>query len=447
MMHRFAVALLWVLLCSASAQDVRSDRKALAAKPPMGWNSWDCFGTTVQESEVKANADYMASRLRKYGWQYIVVDIQWSDPKAKAHGYRPNADLAIDAYGRLIPAVNRFPSATDDHGFKPLGDYVHSHGLRFGIHIMRGIPRQAVRANSLIHGSSFHAADVANKNSVCHWNTDMYGVDMAKPGAQDYYNSIAQLYASWGVDFIKADNMLDPLHTDEIEALSRAIDKTGRAIVLSLSPGPTNVQDASFLARNAEMWRISNDFWDRWQDLKHQFDLLRAWEAYAKPGSWPDADMLPLGRIAIRGERGDDRMTRLTHDEQQTLMSLWAIARSPLMYGGDIPSNNAFSLALMTNEEVLEANQNGANSHQLFRDADHIAWISDAPHSDSKYLAVFNVGDNSPPDIHVLFTTLGIANTCEIRDLWQKRTLGKANRTYTFHVPPHASGLYKVTPQ
>jgi hypothetical protein len=413
----------------------------------MGWNSWDCFGTTVQESEVKANADYMASRLRKYGWQYIVVDIQWSDPKAKAHGYRPNADLAMDAYGRLIPAVNRFPSATDDHGFKPLGDYVHSHGLKFGIHIMRGIPRQAVRANSPIHGSSFHAADVANKNSVCRWNTDMYGVDMTKPGAQDYYNSIAQLYASWGVDFIKADNMLDPLHTDEIEALSRAIDKTGRPIVLSLSPGPTNFQDAGFLARNAEMWRISNDFWDRWQDLKHQFDLLRAWEAYAKPGSWPDADMLPLGRIAIRGERGDDRMTRLTHDEQQTLMSLWAIARSPLMYGGDLPSNDAFSLTLLTNEEVLEANQNGVNSHQLFRDADHFAWISDAPHSDSKYLAVFNVGDNSSPDIHVVFTTLGITNTCDLRDLWQKKTLGKANRRYTFHVPPHASGLYKVTPQ
>jgi alpha-galactosidase len=209
----------------------------------MGWNSWDCFGTTVKESEVKANADYMASRLRRYGWQYIVVDIQWSDPKAKAHGYRPNADLAMDSYGRLIPAANRFPSATGNRGFKPLADYVHSHGLRFGIHIMRGIPRQAVRANSPIHGSSLHAADIANRTSVCSWNTDMYGVDMAKPGAQGYYDSIAQLYATWGVDFIKADNMLDPLHADEIEALSRAIDKTGRPIVLSLSPGPTDIRE------------------------------------------------------------------------------------------------------------------------------------------------------------------------------------------------------------
>jgi alpha-galactosidase len=445
-MQRFAVALLAALLCTATAPDVRSQRKTLAAKPPMGWNSWDAFGTTVKESEVKANADYMASRLRKYGWQHIVVDIQWSDPKAKAHGYRPNADLAMDTYGRLIPAANRFPSAADNHGFKPLADYVHSHGLKFGIHIMRGIPRQAVRANSPIHGSSFRAAEVANRNSICPWNTDMYGVDMTKPGAQDYYDSIALLYASWGVDFIKADNMLDPLHRDEIEALSRAIDKTGRPIVLSLSPGPTNIRDASLLSSSAEMWRISNDFWDRWQDLKHQFDLLRAWEPYAKPGSWPDADMLPLGRIAIRGERGDDRMTRLTRDEQRTLMSLWAIARSPLMHGGDLPSNDAFSLSLMTNEEVLEANQSGTNSHQLFRDAAHIAWVSDAPDSNAKYLAVFNVGDTSPSAIHVDFASLGITNGCDIRDLWQKKTSAKANRSYTFHIPRHASGLYKLIP-
>src|SRR5437588_803505 len=188
-MQRFAVVLLSTFLYSPSVQNVRPERKALAAKPPMGWNSWDCFGTTVRESEVKANADYMAQHLRRYGWHYIVVDIQWSDPKAKAHGYRPNADLAMDAYGRLTPATNRFPSAAEDRGFKPLADYIHSHGLKFGIHIMRGIPRQAVRANMPIQGSRFRAAEVANKNSVCSWNTDMYGLSMSKAGAQDYYDS------------------------------------------------------------------------------------------------------------------------------------------------------------------------------------------------------------------------------------------------------------------
>jgi hypothetical protein len=168
------------------------------------------------------------------------------------------------------------------------------------------------------------------------------------------------------------------------------------------------------------MWRISNDFWDRWEDLKHQFELLQRWAPYSKPGSWPDADMLPLGRIAIRAERGDDRMTRLTHDEQHTLISLWAIARSPLMYGGDLPSNDAFSLSLMTNEEVIEANQKGAHSRQLSSHGDQIVWVSDLSQSDSKYLAVFNIGDHSPQEIQVTFSSLGMPDTCEIRDLWLK---------------------------
>ena len=112
----------------------------------MGWNSWDSFGTSVTEAEVKANADYMSKYMAKSGWQYIVVDIQWSEPNPKTHGYRPGAELNMDEYGRLIPAVNRFPSAANGQGFKPLADYVHSKGLKFGMHIMRGIPRRAVDA-------------------------------------------------------------------------------------------------------------------------------------------------------------------------------------------------------------------------------------------------------------------------------------------------------------
>ena len=111
----------------------------------MGWNSWDCYGPCVREEEVKANADYMAEHLKSHGWQYIVVDIQWYEPNARAQGYNNFAPLEMDSWGRLIPAVNRFPSAADGNGFKPLADYVHNKGLKFGIHMMRGIPRQAVK--------------------------------------------------------------------------------------------------------------------------------------------------------------------------------------------------------------------------------------------------------------------------------------------------------------
>ncbi len=215
----------------------------MAQSPPLGWNSWDSFGTTVTEAEVKANADYMAANLARHGWQYIVVDIQWSELNPKTHGYRPNAELAMDQFGRLIPASNRFPSSANGNGFKALAEYVHSKGLKFGIHIMRGIPRKAVDANLPISGSTAKAADIADKQSICPWNSDMYGIDTTKPGGQDYYDSIVQMYASWGVDFIKADDMFGfgPRgdHSTEIAALSNAIQKSGRPIVLSLSPGTT----------------------------------------------------------------------------------------------------------------------------------------------------------------------------------------------------------------
>ena len=351
----------------------------------MGWNSWDAFGTTVTEDEVKANADYMAAHLKPHGWQYVVVDIQWSEPNPKSHGYRPNAELVMDDYGRLMPAPNRFPSAANGKGFKPLADYVHALGLKFGIHIMRGIPRRAVDANLPVFNSPHKAAAIANRASICAWNSDMFGVDVSTPGGRDYYDSIVSLYASWGVDFIKADDMFGsgPAgdHSAEIDALSRSLRASGRPIVLSLSPGTRDDSQAEFLAARAQMWRISDDFWDRWVDLKNQFPRLDRWSAHAQPGQWPDADMLPLGKIGIRAERGDPRMSRLTRDEQITLMTLWSIARSPLMFGGNLPDNDDFTLSLITNDEVLEVNQKAAASRQLFVRENQVAWVADAPGS------------------------------------------------------------------
>jgi hypothetical protein len=207
---RIFILILLLLIANTSTSKPLAQAPRLAPTPPMGWNSWDAYGTTVTEADVKANADVMASGLKQFGWQYIVIDIQWYEPFAKAHGYRPNARLQMDEYGRLIPAVNRFPSSANGQGFKPLADYVHSKGLKFGIHILRGIPRQAVEENLSIFGSDMKAADIADKKNTCAWNTDLYGVDMTKPGAQAYYDSIVAQYAKWGVDFIKADDMGRP---------------------------------------------------------------------------------------------------------------------------------------------------------------------------------------------------------------------------------------------
>ncbi len=393
----------------------------IAPTPPMGWNSWDSYGTTVTESEVKANADYMAARLKSHGWQYIVVDIQWSDPQAKAHGYRTDAELTMDDQGRLTPAVNRFPSAANGKGFGPLAAYIHAKGLKFGIHIMRGVPRRAAVA-----------ADIGDPKSICRWNSDMYGVDMTKPGAQDYYDSIVKLYAGWGVDYIKADDMAIPLHAAEIEALHKAIVKSHRPIVLSLSPGPADLTKADFYAANANLWRVSGDLWDRWQDVRRTFPLMDKWSKYSKPGAWPDADMLPLGHIGLRAERGDDRMSLLKHDEQQTLMTLWCIARSPLMFGGDLPTNDEFTLSLLTSDSVLAVNQKGTNAHQLSATGDLVVWQSDGP-AGEKYFALFNTGESAAP------VQIGVTKSVA-QDLWTGHQIVVPSDG-RFMVPPHGARL------
>jgi alpha-galactosidase len=431
---------------TGNAKGPRPVRQAtVAPTPPMGWNSWDCYGTTVTEPEVKAQADYLAKHLARYGWQYIVVDIQWYEPNAKAHGYRENAELVMDDYGRLLPATNRFPSAANGKGFKPLADYIHRQGLKFGIHIMRGIPRLAVKNNLPVRGTGVRAQDVADTKSICKWNTDMYGVDVSKPAGQSYYDSIVELYAQWGVDYIKADDMSSPFHEEEIAALSRAIARSGRAIVLSLSPGPAPVARGDFLQRHAQLWRISNDFWDRWEDLRKQFEYCRQWSPFIGRGSWPDADMLPLGRIGIRAERGNDRQTRFTRDEQFMLMTLWLIFRSPLMFGGDLPSNDAFTLSLLTNAEALAVLRNSSGNHELFAHDKQIAWVADVAGTNDKYLAVFNLDDHAIADIKVQWREIGLSGRCTVRDLWQKKGLGVFDGEMISKLPPHGAALYRVS--
>jgi alpha-galactosidase len=416
----------------------------LAPTPPMGWNSWDAYGTAVREQDVKANADYMAKHLAKYGWQYIVVDIQWYEPNTKGHEYVSGAKVVEDAFGRLLPAVDRFPSAANGMGFKPLADYVHSKGLRFGIHVMRGIPRQAVRENLPVKGTSYHAADIADKDNACRWNPDMWGVDTTQPGAQAYYDSLAELYASWGVDFIKADDMGSHLYQpSEIKALSLAIRKTGRPIVLSLSPGPAPISEVDFFRKYAQMWRISDDFWDNWPALKKQFEYTTDWAPLIRPGAWPDADMLPLGKVGAPNERGERRWSGFTHDEQVSVMTLWSMFRSPLMFGGDLPSNDDSTLSLITNPEVLEVDQKSSSNHQSFARGDVVVWLADVPGTKDHYIAIFNIGD-APAKWEGGWEDLGIdAKSVTVRDLWQHRGIGKLPHMQV-DLRPHACVLYRV---
>jgi alpha-galactosidase len=432
---------------SHSATQTPAPLPELAATPPLGWNSWDSFGTAVNEDEVKGNADYMAKNLARFGWRYIVVDIQWYASAAKGHNYIPGAKLEMDAYGRLIPAVNRFPTAAAGAGFKPLADYVHSKGLLFGIHIMRGIPKEAVTKVLPIKGTPYGAADIADPDNLCVWNPDMMGVDTTKPGAQAYYDSIVELYASWGVDFIKADDMASHLYQPaEIRALALAIRKSGRPMVLSLSPGPAPISEVQFFRKYAQMWRISDDFWDSWASLKEQFPRAAAWAPLARPGAWPDADMLPLGKIGDPDDRGSRRWSNFTHNEQFTLMTLWSMMRSPLIFGGDLPANDAFTLALLTNQEVIDVDQQSTANHLAYESANTLAWIADAPHSTDKYLALFNLSDKQQ-GVSLSFSELTLPFArASLRDLWAHKDLGVSEKVDRA-IAPHGALLVRLKPE
>ncbi len=419
----------------------------LAQKPPMGWNSYNCFGGNVTEAEVKANADYMAEKLKQYGWEYVVVDFLWycddQDSWQKFKNRRPHQ--YIDKYGRLIPSVKLHPSSEGGKGLKPLGDYIHSKGLKFGLHIMRGIPRQAIAGNTPVKKSTAKAAEIANLPDTCIWYGGLAGVNMTKAGAQEYYNSLFELYAEWGVDYIKVDDISFPYHADEIEAVRKAIDNCGRPIVLSLSPGPAFIGNPKHLRENANMWRISGDFWDKWDALKRQLELCRDWAPLVTQGHWPDADMLPLGKLNIRTELKDHpvRTTNFTRDEQYFLMTLWSIFRSPLMFGGNLPDNDEFTTSLITNEEVIRVNQNSTENKEIsFKNGISI-WTAKDIEISVKYLAMLNISD-SVVNITCTPEELGVSSGSLVRDLWKKADIGPFGNSIVLSIPAHGAVLYSV---
>ena len=423
-----------------------NDNKMAAPTPPMGWNSWDCYMSAVTEEQILGNARYMREHLKPFGFQYIVCDIQWYEPLAgtvPGCEYIPFAQLSMDPYGRLLPAVNRFPSAKGGKGFKPLADQVHAMGLKFGIHIMRGIPRQAAHARCPVLGTEVTADRIANPFSICKWNSDMYGL-LDVPGAQEYYKSLFHLYAEWGVDYVKVDDIANtnlypsnPYSAGrEIEMIRRAIDQCGRSMVLSLSPGPAVLEKAWHLRENAQMWRITDDFWDDWKALKAMFERCEVWQSHVGQGCWPDCDMLPLGRIGIAF--GKDRQTRLTPDEQRTMVTLWSIFRSPLMLGGELRDTDQATLALLTNPEVIRVNQLAHSARQIRRDEREAVWMSDDPDG-GRYLALFNLSDEE----RVVSADLPLGTRA--RDIWRQEDMGGMEPCISARLRPHACALYRLT--
>jgi alpha-galactosidase len=470
-----SLLLMSILAIQSAAQ---TPPATVAATPPMGWNSWDSYGLTITEEQFRANTKIMADALKPYGYTYAVIDEGWFffNPED-----RPRPDTlryAIDANGRYVPVPARFPSTQAANAaptsqpaaaapapklaatiqatsFEPLADWVHSEGLKFGIHIVRGIPRASVERNLPIANSAFHAADAADTADACPWDPTNWGVSDS-PAGQAWYDSLLSQYAAWGVDLIKVDCISShPYKASEIHMIRKAIDKTGRSIVLSLSPGPTPLDNAAEVGQLANMWRISDDFWDYWasphpgkdypQSLSGQFAKTAAWAQYAKPGNWPDADMLPIGHIGPVPGDGKPRDTRLTPTEQQTLLTLWSMARSPLILGANLTLIDDTTLKLITNRDVLNIDQTATRSGQVMHSGNIIAWTADLPPDSpegSIALALFNVGE-SQVVVDSSFEAFNLEPaTYHVKDAWTGKSLGKQKSIPNLTLEPHACILY-----
>lgn len=380
------------------------NKNHFAKTPPRGWNSYDYYDTNVTEQDVLANAEFMAEHLKSFGWEYVVVDIQWYAYNTASirdrFQYIPFGKNEMDDYGRLLPCPDKFPSSVGCAGFKPLADKIHALGLKFGIHVMRGIPRAAAQNHLPILRSDVTADMAADPASVSEWNPDMYGVRNCEAG-QKYYDSVLELYASWGVDFIKVDDIgstgFEPHRgygrKHEVEMLHRAIQNCGRPIVLSLSPGPAVVEESWHYKKYANMWRITDDFWDNWETLLYMFDRCEKWQDHVSQGCYPDCDMLPLGKVGKHF--GQERDTLFTREEQKTMMTLWCIFGSPLMLGAELTMLDAWTLSLLQNGELLRLTNGQFISRQVMRDREKCVWCAVHPKSGEYYVALFNFTDET----------------------------------------------------
>ena len=452
----------------------------LAATPPMGWNSYDAYGFTISEEQFRANVKVLNNELKSSGWNYAVIDEGWflTDPEDRS---KPALwQYQIDANGRYIPVAARFPSTGTVHAappvaatgadapvykfnavlgdasFKPLADWVHSQGLKFGVHIVRGIPRASVERNLPIADSSFHASDAADTTDACPWDPTNWGVKDDAAG-QAWYDSLLAQLAGWGVDLLKVDCIAtNPYKIDEIRMIRKAINKTGRPIVLSLSPGPTALENADEVAAEAQMWRISNDIWDYWanpnkgaypRSLSSQFATTAAWAPHSKPGNWPDADMLPIGELRPVAGDGPARTTRLTPTEQQTMLTLWAMARSPLILGANLTLLDDATLKMLTNHDLIRIDQTATRSGQVMHDGSILAWTADLP-ADSPdgtiALALFNTGETQQVLSKVDFAMFNLDDDTayRVKDVWTGKTINKVTEIDNLTIEPHASVLW-----
>jgi len=388
----------------------RPGQQPLAKTPPMGWNSFDSYGVYLHEKAAYENLEAMAEKLKPHGYEYFVIDNGWFGEYTLQEGTIYPAekhahDIRINECGHFLSSKVYFPN-----GLKPIADRAHELGLKFGVHLMRGIPRKAYEQNLPIKGTKYTARDIVDTDPKenCKWCHYCYAVDMDKPGAQEWYDGLIQHIADMGVDMIKYDDIVP--HPDEVEAVAKAIAKTGKPILLSLSPGGDVDPEAIAFFRLGNMLRVTKDVWDEQHYIDECFKAWRKWQGKEQPGFWIDMDMIPFGQLQLMSppstnpkktvmDKGDvalagkgvKRWCQLTKPQMKTFITMRALAASPLMMGGDLPTLDDFSLMLITDPEMLACNQNGVMGSMVLEKDGLETWKVDKKGVEGEgWIGIFN---------------------------------------------------------
>jgi hypothetical protein len=437
--------LLISLVVSVVAASAQSSQQPGA--PFLGWNSYDCYGSNIDEKHTVENLDAFIEKLKPFGYEYFVLDAGWYrhfdlKPEEIWPTDGDKAYLNIDKYGRFIPSEVLFPG-----GLKAIIDKIHNHDIKFGLHMMRGIPREAVQKNTPIMGTEYSAQDIADTTDICAWSSLMYGVDMDKPGAQEYYNSVLELLASWGIDFIKYDDIVHKPR--EINAVADAIEKTGQNIVLSISPGNDINPEYYKTYGRADMIRITRDIWDRQSDIDMTFERWEQIQPYADKGFWLDMDMIPFGHIRInypltykklKSSRGYDRMDNFSYAQKKTFITQRAMAASPLFMGGALTTSPKIVFELITDGEMLACNQNGVTGKLIKRISTHAESIDvwKTNHKKNKGEGWIGIFNRNPYKELIKFEKdeIGLEKSSDyyLYDIWRKNII-EDGESFIFEIP------------
>jgi len=397
--------------------------------PALGWNSYTGYSIAVTEEELLKNIDFLGEKLLKHGYDTVTVDNGWF-----LSGQGEGVTIALDKYGRPESHPHFFP-----RGLKFTIDYAHQKGVKFGIWLLRGINRRAVEENLPVEGTSFHMQDIVNRKSKCPWAAAPwwnYGVDMAKHGAQEYYDGLVKKYADMGVDFIKFDDIVP--NPDEVDAVAKAIKKCGRPIVLSLSPGDEIKVEHSDAYKKANMVRITSDIWDNRHSLSTAFQRWEAMQTYTGPevGSFLDMDMICFGPLYVVNKDGGWEC-KFTPDQKRTFMVQRALAASPLMLGGVLYRMDDFSMSLFTNADILRCDQNGAIGRLVHREGKLDVWKTpERGNENNGWIGVFNRDGGKKMNVELSAKNLGLNpdQNYRLKNLWAGEALPVAAQQ-AFEIP------------